>query len=280
MIGAIGGDIAGSFREFSNNKHPELGIFPSLDMMSPEQVNQYGITDDSILTIATANAFLDGKTEVSDFANYYHAYGNKYNTPIGAYGSGFKKWLRSPDKQPYNSCGNGSAMRISPVAYFCSSIEEVLELAKNSASCTHDHPEGIKGAQSVAVRMWMNINQFPLEEINAMLVKHNLTYNSRTKPFMHFDATCQYSMQLVTGIFDKLEYNQWSYEHAVFKAVTLPNADSDTLGAIVGGIAETMYGMNDETENKIVSNQFFKDYPDLFKVVNEFLVYRNAKFVD
>lgn len=273
MMGAIGGDIAGSFREFIDDKKPELGLFPNHMLLSNDI--EYSLTDDSILTIAGCEACLNGKTSRSDFAEYYHSYGNKYNNAIGGYGSGFVKWLSSSTKQPYNSCGNGSAMRISPIAYFCNSIDEVLEMSKNSASCTHNHPEGIKGAQNVALRIYMNLNMYTQDEINNELIAHGLSYTSRIEPFNHFDAICQETMQLATGIIDTCK----SYEKAVFHAVTLPHADSDTLGCIVGAITESQYGLSQKIENYIHDN-FFNNYQDLLKIVDEFVKFRNYKFIN
>jgi len=275
MIGSIGGDIAGSFREFEKDKRPELGLFPM--HLSSIDANDYGLTDDSLLTLATCQACLDGKTSPMDFAKVYHAFGNKYKEPIGGFGGRFKQWLTQPDLQPYNSCGNGSAMRVSPVAYFCNSIDEVLEMSKYSAECTHNHPEGIKGAQNVALRIWMNLDKSKSYDVNYELQQRNLQYVCRTEPFTHFDAICQDTMQLVTGIVETAHmYSNPSYEKVTYKAVTLPNADSDTLGAIVGGIAESAYGLPMELEKHILT--FFNDYPDLRYIAEEFIKFRNYKY--
>jgi len=159
MLGAIIGDIAGSFREFRGyDKKSELGLLPTIeDINKIVMTHSYGITDDTILTLATFNACFQLKKypiygyRIDDyFSFYYNEYANKYDKPIGGYGNKFKIWASSDNKTPYNSCGNGSAMRVSPVAYVAKSLDEVLELAFYSAIPTHNHPEGIRGAQSTA----------------------------------------------------------------------------------------------------------------------------------
>ena len=134
MLGAIIGDIAGSFREFSKNKYPEVGLLPTHKELNAIIPNvRYGITDDSVLTFATAYTCLrlrDKNTGVvtsESFASLYHSFGNHYSDPIGGYGGyggGFVNWLSGSGKEPYNSCGNGSAMRISPVAYVGANLSQ------------------------------------------------------------------------------------------------------------------------------------------------------------
>ena len=138
MIGSILGDIAGSIYEFRNIKTKE---FPFL-------TPQKGYTDDSILTLATADWLLHG----GDCATYYFRYATRYPCPLGGFGGRFREWLRQGQQtgqlRPYGSCGNGSAMRVGPVGWAFRTEEETLEAARISAACTHNHPEGIKGARN------------------------------------------------------------------------------------------------------------------------------------
>lgn len=144
MYGAVIGDIIGSTFEFREVKKKEIPLFA--------WGSDY--TDDTILTIAVARALLQWKAEGGDLhramCSQMRELGRKYPSPLGSYGIRFSKWLHSSNPTPYNSCGNGSAMRVSPCGLMAGSLEEALELAKISAEVTHNHPEGIKGAQAVA----------------------------------------------------------------------------------------------------------------------------------
>ena len=145
MIGSLIGDIVGSIYEFGNIKTKDFKFFNS----------KGSYTDDSILTVATADWILNGGT----VAQYYSRYGIENPWPMGGYGGGFQLWIvrsnRQGDYRPYNSCGNGSAMRVGPVGWAFNTKEEVLAKAKESAECTHNHPEGIKGAQATALCIFM-----------------------------------------------------------------------------------------------------------------------------
>jgi ADP-ribosylglycohydrolase len=149
IIGAILGDIVGSVHEHTATKTTRFALFTKYSRF----------TDDTVLTIATADAIMsDG-----DYARAYREWAGRY--PDRGYGKQFRKWLATPNAGPYGSFGNGSAMRVSPVAYAFNSIEEVLAEAKRSASVTHDHPEGIKGAQAVALDVFLSRMGVPREEI-------------------------------------------------------------------------------------------------------------------
>lgn len=155
MIGSILGDIAGSVYEFRNIKTKE---FPFL-------TPQKGYTDDSILTLATADWLLHG----GDCATYYFRYATRYPCPLGGFGGRFREWLRQGQQTgqllPYGSCGNGSAMRVGPVGWAFRTEEETLEAARTSAACTHNHPEGIKGAQATALCIFLVRNGKSKEDI-------------------------------------------------------------------------------------------------------------------
>lgn len=231
--GAIIGDISGSFREFSKNKYPELGLLPSkTDVYSVVGATEYGITDDSVLTFATAHTILhmsnhDGTVDSSDFASSYHSFGNTYRHPIGDYGPGFSKWLRGNSRKAYNSCGNGSAMRVSPCGWASEDDSGVLELAFNSSACTHNHPEGIKGAQATAIMISLASSGYDIDQIIPKLERMHLSYAPIDK-FDHFDSICPDTMRLVINVLMTTD----NFTDAVLKAVTIPNGDSDTLGKI------------------------------------------------
>src|SRR5574344_1170143 len=239
MQGAIIGDISGSFREFTRKcKYPELGLLPPpKELADKVGIVRYGLTDDSILTIATAFACMkmsDNERNVSadSFSTIYHSFGTTYNNPIGGFGGGFSSWLSRNDKKPYNSCGNGSAMRVSPVAYYGKNLVEVRDLAFNSACATHNHPEGIKGAQATAIMIYLARQGKNIKEIDNELYDMKLHYEP-SEQFDHFDA--------------------------VMKAVTIPNGDSDTIGAIVGSIAEPLYGIPKDVKDRALTFIFDKD---------------------
>ena len=159
MIGSIIGDIVGSIYESHNIKTKDFALFSDRSVY----------TDDSILTIATAKWILEGASK-SDSGMYYYRYGANYPHPLGGYGSGFQKWLCQAEDgnfEPYISCSNGSAMRVGPVGWAFDTIEDVLLYAKCSAECTHNHPEGIKGAQATALCIFLARKGLSKEEIRS-----------------------------------------------------------------------------------------------------------------
>ena len=138
MLGAIIGDIVGSRWEFN----------PTNDYNFEWLSDENGFTDDTVCTVAVADALLHGS---EDYGKYIHEWCQRYPNPMGGYGGRFAQWVRSDNPQPYNSFGNGAAMRVSPIGMWFDNREDVLEHAKLSAACSHNHPEGIKGAQTVAI---------------------------------------------------------------------------------------------------------------------------------
>ena len=225
MIGSIIGDIVGSTYEFHNTKKYDFIAF-----------NEKSIyTDDSIMSIATAESLLYNKP----FKNKYLEWGRKF--PDSGYGGNFRKWLLyTPDPQPYNSWGNGSAMRISPVGFVCNTIEEILEKSKESAECSHNHPEGIKGAQAIASAIFLARNGKSKNEIKSF-IEDNFNYDLSFKtedirPTYKFDVSCQGSVPQAIVAF--LESS--SFEDSIRLAVSL-GGDSDTIGAMNGGIAQAFY---------------------------------------
>ena len=224
MIGAIAGDIIGSVFEFSPIKTTEFPLF-SADST---------FTDDSILTIAVADCILNAK----DYAHTIKEYGRSY--PYGGYGGRFRDWLSSDSYEPYNSFGNGSAMRVSPVGFVFDSLEQTLGEAKKSAEVTHNHLEGIKGAQAVASAIFLARQGKSKEDIQGY-VENTFKYDLSQKlddirPDYRFDETCQGSVPQSIIAFLESE----DYEDAIRKSISL-GGDSDTMACIAGGIAEAYY---------------------------------------
>lgn len=233
MYGAIIGDIAGSTLEFKRKKNYDFQIFlPGSD-----------ITDDTIMTIAVARALMHWRASGGDLhdAMRFHMrdLGRKFPYPLGGYGSGFKHWLGSNSKLAYNSCGNGSAMRVSPCGLIAIDLEEALELAKISAEVTHNHPEGIKGAQATAAAVYLAKTGHSIDEIRRY-IHANFYPMDRTceeiRPTYRFEPTCQKSVPESIIAFLESE----SYEDAIRKVISL-GGDADTMGAITGAIAWAYY---------------------------------------
>lgn len=276
MLGAIIGDVAGSFREFTGaEKYPELGLLPEQNEIPEDERDvtkrpmRYGLTDDSLLTLATAYACIkmrhdpiEGFRPEDYFNKYYKEYAVKYKDPIGGFGASFREWSMDKKAGPYHSCGNGSAMRVSPVAYVATDLDELLTLSFQSAIPTHNHPEGIKGAQATAVMIFLARQGWKLDQIINSL-KQQFLYYEPIEQYDHFDAICQETMRLVMHCLTTTD----NFHDAVLKAATIPYADSDTLGAIVGSIAEALYGIPEEF--KIKGESFIID-DDLNGVYNAF----------
>ena len=224
MIGAIAGDIIGSAYELHYTKSTDFPLF------SPQSTP----TDDTILTIAVADCILNGK----DYAPTIKEYGRSY--PYAGYGGMFLQWLASDNYDPYNSYGNGSAMRVSPVGFAYDTLDEVLEQAEKSAAVTHNHPEGIKGAQAVASAIFLARKGKDKSDIREYIEEmFNYDLHQRLddiRPHYQFDETCQGSVP--QSIIAFLESND--YEDAVRKAISL-GGDSDTLACMTGGIAQAYY---------------------------------------
>ena len=233
MYGAIIGDIAGSTLEFKRKKIYDFPMF----------LKGSDITDDTIMTVAVARALMQWKRNGGDLheAMRFHMrdLGRKYPYPLGAYGGNFAGWLRSNSPLPYYSCGNGSAMRASPCGLIAASLEEALELARISAEVTHDHPEGIKGAQATAAAVYLARTRHSMEEIRTY-IHENFYPMDRTcdeiRPTYKFEPTCQKSVPESIIAFLESE----SFEDAVRKVISL-GGDADTMGAITGSIAWSFY---------------------------------------
>lgn len=227
MLGAIAGDIIGSIYE-GRGKKIKTEDFP---LFSPG----CHFTDDTVLTVAVAEVLLTG----GSYAQTYQAYAKRY--PNAGYGSTFRKWIAENDADPYNSFGNGSAMRVSPVGWAFNTLEEVLREAERSAAVTHNHPEGIKGAQAVALAIFLARQKMSKQDMRLEITArfgYDLDQTvSEIRPVYSFNSTCQGSVPQAIVAF--LESS--GVEDAIRKAVSL-GGDSDTQAAIAGSIAEAYYG--------------------------------------
>ena len=267
LLGAIIGDIIGSKYEFNNIKTKEFPLFSS----------ESSYTDDSIMTVAVANALLRSRKEKREFkpilVEEMQNFGRKYPYPKGGYGGSFSKWLRSDTSKPYNSFGNGSAMRVSPCGLIAVELYEALSLAKASAEVTHDHPEGIKGAQAVAGAVFLAKRHEDKEEI-ADFIRTNF-YDidfslDEIRASYQFNETCQGTVPQAIAAF----LESTSFEDAIRNAVSL-GGDCDTLTAITGSIAWAYYnpvcGIEDSPELLEIYTTVRKMLPEEFlTVIDEF----------
>ena len=225
MIGAVIGDIVGSVFEFDNLRVLDFPLFSSASTF----------TDDSVLTFATASVLLangDYTATYQDFSRRYQGRG---------YGGNFWRWIYSDDPKPYNSFGNGSAMRVSPVGFAFENLEETLAEAKRSAEVTHNHPEGIKGAQATAQVIYMARKGASKAEIKQEIIERYGYDLSRPLDLIRevneFNETCQGSLPEAISVFLEGE----DYEHTIRLAVSI-GGDTDTIACIAGGMAQAFFG--------------------------------------
>ncbi len=256
ILGAIVGDTIGSVYEFNPTKDYNFALCSDM---------QY--TDDSLMTIAVADWILhDPAHRHSTLVACMQHWGLQYPLPMGGYGGSFKCWLHSCNPQPYNSWGNGSAMRVSAVGFAFDTLEETLRVAKISAEVTHNHPEGIKGAQATAAAIFMARNMATKFEIRQYL-EQTFGYDlhrryADIKPSYSFDESCQGTVP--ESIIAFLESTD--YEDAIRKVVAM-GGDADTMGAITGAIAAAYY----RGVPKAIGQFALSKLPaDLLRVVNEF----------
>ena len=260
MLGAIIGDIAGSKYEFNNTFDYDFEMFGG----------GCDFTDDTICTVAIADAILNGRNYQESLLDWCR----RYPSPKGAYGGRFAQWIRSLDPEPYNSFGNGSAMRVSPVAWLFDDLSQVLEEAEKTALPTHNHPEGIKGAKAVAHAIWYfrksrfseeskdseNKETKGLKNENAKDENETIQgfmsiarsyyedFDTRDYPKGKFDETCMNAVPLSFYLLSQAS----SFEDAIRLAIS-HGGDSDTIGAIVGSIAEARFGIPQEMKEKALS---------------------------
>lgn len=239
MLGAIIGDIVGSRFEWHNIKSKNFKFF----------IPNCFPTDDSIMSLAVAKAIVECKGDYSTLGEnavkYMREIGRNY--PYCGYGGMFRSWMFSADPQPYNSFGNGAAMRVSACGFAASSIEEAVAMSKSVTEVTHNHPEGIKGAEAVTVAIYMAKTGKSIDEIrkyiNGNYYSLDFTLDSIRADY-RFDETCQGTVPQAVVAF--LESK--SFEDAIRGAISI-GGDSDTLAAITGGIAEAYYGIPDDIRN-------------------------------
>lgn len=246
MLGAIVGDIVGSIRENLRIKRKDFQLFPRLSTY----------TDDTVLTVAVAEAILNNRSygeTIKSFARHH---------PLRGYGPKFTLWLLYPGIKPYNSLGNGSAMRVSPVAHAYNSEESVLQHAKESAECTHNHPEGIKGAQATALAIYLARLGAGKEDIRKQISQrfdYDLDRTVETiRPNYRINLTCPGSVpEAIVAFLDSTDF-----EDAIRNAVSL-GGDADTQAAIAGAIAEAYY----DGVPPVILDKAWKKIPKAFRNV-------------
>ena len=244
MLGAIVGDIVGSRFEWNNQKTKDFELF-----VKPA----CRFTDDSVMTLAICEALLQSKEDFSDLGkqaiNWMKIYGRVF--PSAGYGGMFTKWLICNNPQSYNSFGNGSGMRVSGCAYAANSLEEVKFLSKCVTEVTHNHPEGLKGAETIAVATYLALHGKSKEEI-----RDYITHNYYALKFTldeiraeyDFDVTCQGSVPQALQAF----FESTSFEDAIRNAISI-GGDSDTIGAMTGAIAGAYYGVPSDIAEQALS---------------------------
>lgn len=225
MLGAIVGDIVGSIYEFNNHRSKDFPLFSG----------GCDFTDDTVLTVAVADCLMNQGSYVEYIKNYTRKYPNR------GYGGRFAQWIRFESMEPYNSWGNGSAMRVSAVGFAFDDLEMVMQEAKRSSEVTHNHPEGIKGAQATALAIYMARQGQSKEQIKSAIAK-SFSYDlDRTldeiRPVYQFNESCQETVpEAVIAFLESTDF-----EDAIRNGISL-GGDSDTLTCITGGIAEAFYG--------------------------------------
>ena len=230
MLGAIAGDIIGSVYE--GKKAWQASKTPHFQ---PLFADKSRFTDDTVLTVAVAESILHG----GDLVDLLKGYARSY--PGAGYGGTFRRWAESDDREPYNSWGNGAAMRVSPVGFAYDVLDEVLLRARWTAEVTHDHPDGVAGAQAVAAADFLARTGAGKEEIRDY-VERKFRYDLSAhlddiRPGYRFDVSCRGSVPpALTAFLESADY-----EHAVRLAVSL-GGDSDTIACIAGGVAQAYYG--------------------------------------
>lgn len=274
MLGAIIGDTAGSVYEFGNIKTTEFDLIDK----------RCCFTDDSVLTLAVADWLLSDPQHTDEvLEEKLVSYAKNHPNVMGGYGGGFECWVRYPEelidwqtqktfadgkRHPYNSCGNGSAMRASAVGWMFDTLEETERVAGISAAVTHNHPEGIKGAQATAAAIFMARTGSSKDEIKKY-ISDKYGYNlNRTcddiRPKYRFEATCQETVpQAMVAFFDSKDF-----ESAIRLGVSL-GGDSDTLTCITGGIAEAFYKKIPADIAKRALDKLPKEFKDLIEEFTE-----------
>lgn len=238
MLGALVGDIIGSVYEFRNTKSMDFELFCHFS----------SFTDDSVMTLAVAKWLMEDEAHTINYLiGCMQELGNRY--PGAGYGGNFSWWLRQEEPKPYNSWGNGAGMRVSPVGLYAKTLDEALALAAVTASVSHNHPEGVKGAQAIAASVFLCKQGKSKAEIKEYVEKTFFYNLDRTineiRPTYDFDVSCQGSVP--EAIIAFLEGN--SFEEVIRLAISL-GGDSDTIGCMAGAIAACMYPIPDDISEK------------------------------
>ena len=259
MLGALVGDIVGSVYEFHNVKYTDFELFTPWT----------NFTDDSVMTLAVAKWLMEDESRsMQGLAYYMQELGKKY--PNAGYGGNFAAWLYQDHPQPYNSWGNGSGMRVSPVGLYARTLDEALALAAVTAAVTHNHPEGVKGAQAIAASMFLCREGKSKEEIRDY-VERVFDYDLHRRiedirPFYSFDVSCQGSVP--EAIIAFLEGND--FEEVIRLAVSI-GGDSDTIACMAGAIAACLYPIPDWMAEKcdVVLTDELRQIKDQFMALLE-----------
>ena len=245
MIGAIIGDIAGSRFEFDNYRKKD----PAIRLMHPG----CDYTDDSVMTLALGQAILNCGGSYENLREEAIAsmrgLGRKY--PHAGYGSHFCSWLFSKDPHPYNSCGNGAAMRISGVGFAARTLEECKEMSLKVTDVTHNHPDGIRGAEATAVLIFMARHGASIPEMRSVFTEQYYPIDftlDGIRDSYPWGALCSNTVPQAMESFFESE----SFEDAIRNAISI-GGDSDTIGAITGGVAEAFYGVPDDLRQKALT---------------------------
>lgn len=258
MLGAIIGDIVGSRFEFHNIKSKYF------EFLHPK----CRITDDSVMTIAIAKSIMEADKNYSNLSELavknMHELGRAY--PRCGYGGMFFDWLMDDDPQPYNSFGNGAAMRVSPCGFAAKSLKEAIALSRAVTQVTHNHPEGLKGAEATTVAVYLAKKGISKWAIRWYISRHyyKLNFNlADIRESYHFDETCQGAVPCAITAF--LESRD--FVDAIRNAVSI-GGDSDTIAAITGGIAEAYYGVPEKVEKQVV--EYLNSYRDFQRIIEDF----------
>lgn len=258
ILGAIAGDVIGSVYEFNNTQTTDFPLFK----------RETTFTDDTVMTIAIADAILHNK----DFSQTILDYGKRY--PNRGYGTSFFKWLaHDTPAPPYNSWGNGSAMRVSAVGFAYNDLDTVLKKAEKTAVVTHNHPEGIKGAQATAAAIFLARTGKKKAEIKAYIEQkfgYDLDFTlDEIRPTFPFDESCQGTVpQSIVAFLESTDYDS-----AIRLAISL-GGDSDTIACITGGIAIAFY----KEMSQVIVDKIRREYlpPAFVTIIDEFdLVFNN-----
>lgn len=256
MLGAIAGDVIGSVYEHSRIKMMNIPLFQEFSRF----------TDDTVMTLAVADAILHS----TDYGDSMKSFGRRY--PKAGYGRDFIQWIFAPESRPYNSWGNGAAMRVSPIGFAFSTTEIVLSEARKSAEVSHNHPEGIKGAQAAALAIFLARMGKSKEEIRREISgRFNYDLNrtiDEIRPGYRFDVSCQGSVpEAIIAFLDSQDY-----EDALRRAISL-GGDSDTIACIAGGISQAFYR---EIPPEIVTEVRKRLPPEFLGIIDRF----NKQYID